>query len=195
MFRYKVQKKTMIIAAMVILLCLVSITGATFALFTSNVDDGKVGINATSGNLKVDIIDDSDDPSTLIGEVLDLIPKDGRTEILFEPGATYHTEGFRVKNNGNIPFNYIIYISSDENVPADFFDAFDVWITSDVTDKTKAVPIEDFERRLEVGLSSDIYYLVFQMKPSAGNTFQERIFTGVGVTVCAVQGNVHFDED
>ena len=33
------------------------------------------------------------------------------------------------------------------------------------------------------------------MKPSAGNTFQERTFTGVGVTVCAVQGNVHFDED
>lgn len=195
MFRYKVQKKTMIIAAMVILLCLVSITGATLALFTSNVDDGTVGVNATSGNLKVDIIDDSNNPSSLIGEALNFEPKNEGEEILFEPGATYHTEGFRVKNNGNIPFNYIIYISSDENVPADFFDAFDVWITSDVTDKSKAIPIEDFERRIEAGLSSDIYYLVFQMKPSAGNTFQERIFTGVGVTVCAVQGNVHFDED
>lgn len=195
MFRYKVQKKTMIIAAMVILLCLVSITGATLALFTSNVDDGTVGVNATSGNLKVDIIDDSNNPSSLIGEALNFEPKNEGEEILFEPGATYHTEGFRVKNNGNIPFNYIIYISSDENVPADFFDAFDVWITSDVTDKSKAIPIEDFERRIEAGLSSDIYYLVFQMKPSAGNTFQERTFTGIGVTVCAVQGNVHFDED
>lgn len=193
MFRYKVQKKTLVIAAMVILLCLVSITGATLALFTSNVDDGTVGVNATSGNLKVDIIDDSNNPSSLIGEALNFEPKNEGEEILFEPGATYHTEGFRVKNNGNIPFNYIIYISSDENVPADFFDAFDVWITSDVTDKSKAIPIEDFERRIEAGLSSDIYYLVFQMKPSAGNTFQERTFTGVGVTVCAVQGNVHFD--
>jgi hypothetical protein len=159
------------------------------------VDDGTVGVNATSGNLKVDIIDDSNNPSSLIGEALNFEPKNEGEEILFEPGATYHTEGFRVKNNGNIPFNYIIYISSDENVPADFFDAFDVWITSDVTDKSKAIPIEDFERRIEAGLSSDIYYLVFQMKPSAGNTFQERTFTGVGVTVCAVQGNVHFDED
>ena len=193
MFRYKVQKKTLIIAAMVILLCLVSITGATLALFTSNVDDGTVGINATSGNLKVDIIDDSDNPSSLVGEVLDFIPKDKRDEIYFEPGATYHTQGFRIQNKGNIPFNYIIYISSDESVSADFFDAFDVWITSDVTDQSKAVPIEEFERRLEAGLSSDIYYLVFQMKASAGNEFQKRTFTGVGVTVCAVQGNVHFD--
>jgi len=71
MSRYKINNKTFIIAAMVILLCLVSITGATLALFTSTTEDGKIGINATSGNLKVDIVDASENPSSLVGDVLD----------------------------------------------------------------------------------------------------------------------------
>ena len=103
MFRYKPQKSTLIIAAMVILLCFVSITGATYALFTASTEDGKIGINATSGDLEVDIIDASNNPSSLVGDVLNFVTTSDKQEIWFEPGAMYYTEGFRVKNTGEIP--------------------------------------------------------------------------------------------
>lgn len=203
MSRYKPTKKSFIIAAMVILLCLVSITGATFALFTSTTEDGKIGINATSGNLKVDIIDASDNPTSLVGDVLEFVMTSGNE--LFEPGATFYTEGFRVKNDGTIPLNYIVYISGDdaldEKLEVSFADAFEVWITPDPTSRSSMVKLQEFDGRLEVGQTSEVYYLVFRMKETADNDFQDRtfnyykdnVFYGVGITVCAVQGNGYIE--
>jgi hypothetical protein len=191
MQRAKFNKKAFVIAALVILLCLTALSGATYALFTSATEDGKIGINTTSGKLKVDIIDASEDnPQSLVGDVLDFITTQSQTEILFEPGATFYTEGFRVKNNGNIPLNFILYISEDEAISPDFFTAFDVWLTNDPTSRTGMVKLQEFDGRLEVNQSSDVYYLVFHMKEEIGNDFQGQEFTGVGITVCAVQGNV-----
>ena len=184
--------------ALVILLCLVSITGATFALFTSDAEDGTIGINATSGKMKIDIIDISDEPQSLVGDVLDFITTSSKKEILFEPGATYYTEGFRVKNAGNINIKYILYISEDarENGKPtdDFSEAFEVWLTNDPTSRDGMVKIQDFSGTLEEGQTSDVFYLVFRMKETAGNEFQNRTFTGVGITVCAVQGNGYINK-
>ena len=189
MSRYNVDKKTFIIAAMVILLCLVSLTGATLALFTSETEDGKIGINATSGNVKIDIIDATDETVSLVGEVLDFVTPTGDGLVQFEPGAVYYTEGFRVKNNSSIPVNFIVYISEDDTVSADFSEAFEVWLTTDPTSREGMQQIQQFEGSLNLGETSDVLYLVFRMKESAGNEFQDRTFTGVGITVCAVQGN------
>ena len=197
MDRYKQTKQTptFIIAAIVILLCLASITGATLALFTSSSEDGKIGINATSGDIEVDIIDSSENPSSLVGDVLNFVTQAGeKKDILFEPGALYYTEGFRVKNKGDISINFILYISEDKKNPdeaGDFAHGFEVWLTNDPTDRSTMVKMQDFDGRLEPDGISDVYYLVFRMKESAGNEFQNRTFTGIGVTVCAVQGNVN----
>lgn len=193
MFRYKLNKSTFIIAAMVILLCLVAITGATLALFTSDANDGKIGINATAGNLKVDIVDASKNPSSLVGDVLDFIPKKENGKVLFEPGAAFRTEGFRIKNVGDIPLNYILYVSEDNSLSDDFYKAFDVYITTDSTMRDATVKLQEFDGKLNPSQSSEVYYLVFRMKETAGNEFKNRTFTGVGVTVCAVQGNVDID--
>ena len=188
MSRYKREYNKFIIAAMVILLCLVSITGATLALFTSDVNDGTIGINATAGNIKVDIVDEQDTVS-LVGQFLKFETRTPEDEVLFEPGATYYTEGFRVKNKGDIPLDYILYVSEDETISDDFSEAFDVWIVTDRADAKGEVELMDFNGELAVGQCSDIYYLVFRMKETAGNEYQDRTFTGVGITVCAVQGN------
>ena len=193
MRRCEFNKKAFVIAAMVILLCFVSVTGATYALFTSATEDGTIGINATSGSIKLDIIDASDNPSSLINDVLDFVTTSDQKEVLFEPGATYYTEGFRVKNDGTIRIQYIIYVSEDERLAADFFDAFDVWLTKDPKSKSDMVLLQEFSGRLEVGQSSEVYYLVFRMKENAKNEFQDRTFTGVGITVCGVQGNADID--
>ena len=188
MARCKVKVK-IVIAVLVILLCLLFIIGSTLALFTDS--DGKIGINATAGDLEVDIVDTSDIPNSLVGETLDFVTTSAQDKILFEPGAAFHTEGFHVKNNGNIPFNFIIYISEDSKTDADFLDVFDVWITDDPSRTVTELP--EFDRRLEPGEVSDVYYLVFRMKEDAGNEYKNRTFTGVGITVCAVQGNVNID--
>ena len=188
----KSNKKALVVALAIIFLCLVSITGATLALLTDSTGDGKIGINTTAGNLEVDIIDASDSPETLVGEVLDFADKNGvLTDVLFEPGATFYTEGFRVKNKGNIPINYIIYVSENRDVPEEFYDAFEVWITTDPTSPDGMVLLPRFEGRLEPDNASEVYYLVFHMKENVGNEFQNKLYSGIGITVLAVQGNVN----
>ena len=190
------QKKiALIIAILTILLCFVILTGSTLALFTST-NDGKIGINATAGNIEVDIIDASDNPQSLVGSVLNFVTTSQNQEIYFEPGATYYTEGFRVKNTGEIPLNFIVYISEDIEEKYEgiaFEDAFDVWLTKKPLDKNGMEKMPNFKGSLAVGETSDVYYLVFRMKETAGNEFQGKTFTGIGITVCAVQGNAVVD--
>lgn len=181
-------------ASIVILLCLVSLTGATLALFTSNPDDGKIGIITTSGNVKVDIVDSNNTDDSLIGEVLNFESKKETHEVLFEPGATFYTQGFKAKNVGDIPINFRMYISNDEKMDMDeFAEAFEFYITTDPTNPNSTVRLLSFTGRLEVGQSSETYYLVIKMKETAGNFFQNKEYSGIGITVCAVQGNVNME--
>ena len=179
---------TIVILIIVILLCLVAIVGLTYALFTSGGDDGKIGVNVTSGECKIDIIDSED--KSLIGDVLDFVVSEEKEKVYFEPGATYYTEGFEVKNIGNIPVNFRVFISEDEeNDRYEFQEAFELWITKDVSSLENAERLTEFTGRLEVDQTSETYYLVVRMKETAGNEFQNKTYTGIGVTVYAVQGN------
>ena len=182
--------------AMVILLCLVCLTGATLALFTGNVDDGTIGIVATSGNIEVAIVDEKTDES-LVGKVLNFDGEDVSEGVLFEPGAIFHTKGFKVKNTGNIPINFRLYISNDENIDMQEFNrAFEVWISTSPNDSTGALSLPKFQGELEEQgeRSEHTYYLFIKMKETAGNEFQGKIYTGIGVTVYAVQGNADIGE-
>jgi hypothetical protein len=89
----------------------VTVVGLTVALFTSNDDDGKIGINVTSGECKIDIVDLGG--KTLVGDVLNFVTPDNREKIYFEPGSTYYTEGFKISNIGKIPVNFRVYVSED----------------------------------------------------------------------------------
>lgn len=187
------KKTTIIILIIIILLLLATIVGLTYALFTSGGDDGKIGINVTSGECKIDIVDAED--KSLVGDVLDFVTAEKKEKIYFEPGATYYTEGFEVKNVGNIPVNFRVYISEDEeNDRYDFEEAFELWITKDTADIENAEKLTSFTGRLEVDQTSETYYLVIRMKETAGNEFQNKTYTGIGITVYAVQGNVDIGE-
>ena len=205
MIRYTNNQRTIAIAVMIILLCLVSIVGLTLALFTNDVQDGTIGINATAGKLKVDIVDTTDEHNSLVGEYFrfDTGSDDANPEmhtVLFEPGAFYYTEGFQVENEGNIDMRYIVYIST-QNLQSDvnFEDAFEVWIT-DEPPTGREIPdnitdLRDFSGTLKAGELSKTYYLVVKMKENADNRFNKhREYAGIGITVCAVQGNVNLTD-
>lgn len=189
---YGNRKTTFIISLLIILLCLTFIVGITLALFTSDAGDGTIGINTTTGKVKVDIIDENE--NSLVGDVLHFIDADGDGEMLFEPGATFFTEGFKVKNIGSIPVNFRAYISNDEDEAMDSFDkAFDLWIATDPYDLNTYSNLLEFTGRLEVDQSSDVYYLIVSMKKSAGNEFKNKVYSGIGITVYAVQGNLDIE--
>ena len=191
MFRYKSNKQAFIIAAMVILLCLVCLTGATYALFTSDLNDGTIGIVTTSGDVEIDIVDTSG--VSLQDKALAFMTTSGTVDT-FEPGATFRTQGFRVKNAGDVPVNFRLSVSKDDDVDIEeFYEAFELWILKEGDDVTTAEHLMKFEGHLGVGDSGDTYFLYIKMKETAGNEFQNKTYTGIGVTVYAVQGNVDID--
>ena len=111
--------------------------------------------------------------------------------VLFEPGATFYTQGFKIKNTGSIPVNFSLSVSKDDKIDmAEFNKAFELWIVRDCDDFATAEKLTNFKvEDLAPDASSETYYLFIKMKESAGNEFQGKIYTGIGVTVYAVQGN------
>lgn len=197
MFRYKSHKQAFIMTALVILLCLVCLTGATLALFTSDPNDGTIGIITTSGDVEIDIVDTSG--VTLQNRALAFMTTSGSMtdseDVLFEPGATFRTQGFQVKNTGDIPVNFRLSVSKDDKIDMEEFDkAFELWIVKEGEDFSGAKKITNFKvDGLPAGESSDTYYLFIRMKESVGNEFQGKTYTGIGVTVYAVQGNAQLN--
>ena len=192
MTRYKTKTQAFIIAALVILLCLVCLTGATLALFTSDPNDGTIGIVTTSGNVEVDIVDVSG--TTLQGKALSFMTTSGMTDdknVYFEPGATFYTQGFKIKNTGDVLVNFSLSVSKDEKINMEEFDkAFELWIVKEGMDFATAKKLTEFKvSGLAPGESSETYYLFIRMKETVGNEFQGKTYTGIGVTVYAVQGN------
>lgn len=178
--------------ALVILLCLVCLTGATLALFTSDPNDGTIGIITTSGDVEIDIVDTSG--ASLQNKALAFMTTSGATDsgnVLFEPGATFYTQGFKIKNSGDIPVNFSLSVSKDDKIDMQEFDeAFELWIVKEGDDFSTAKQLTNFKvNGLAAGKSSETYYLFIKMKESVGNEFQGKTYTGIGVTVYAVQGN------
>ena len=78
-----------------------------------------------------------------------------------------------------------------------FNKAFEIWITKKPTRSAEAEDLKPFIGTLGVdenNNTSDTYYLVVKMKESTDNHFQNKEYTGIGVTVYAVQGNVDIEE-
>lgn len=195
MLRYNSQKTAVIMAFTVILLCLTCITGATLALFTSDPDDGTIGIISTAGNVRLDIVDPYTEES-MLGRVLKFQSSSEQQTIRFEPGATFATQGFKIRNVGNVPVNFRLSVSEDENINMEEFSkAFEIWISTDLAVGESRERLTEFCDRLEVDERSEqTYYLFVKMKESAGNEFQGKCYTGIGITVYAVQGNVNIGE-
>ena len=149
-------------------------------------DSGDIGVNVTTGKVKVDITDV--EGNSILGTVLKFESESEDNSIIFAPGCTFYTEGFKVKNTGNLKVIYCMYVSRPEGVDMEKFDeAFEFYVTTSTEDIENAEQLKSFDGILEAGQASETYYLVVKMKDSAGNEFQEKTFTGIGITVNATQ--------
>ena len=105
----KNTKRALLASVLSVALCCAMLVGSTFAWFTDSVSTSVNRIQA--GTLKIALVDV--DGNSLEGETLGWKAFDNRAqnEIFWEPGATYNTEEFYIKNDGNLNLKFKFLVS------------------------------------------------------------------------------------
>ena len=187
----KATKRALLTSVMALVMCAVMLVGTTFAWFT---DTASTGVNKiVAGNLDVDIVDK--EGISLDGKTLSFVNKDDQSNILWEPGATFFTQGFKIVNKGNLALKYKVVVSGTTG-DAKLLKAieFDV-----VTEKTKeaaeALAKEGnlLKQNDSAPADNGVYYLRGHMKEDAGNEYKNLTLDGISITVYATQYTHEFD--
>ena len=187
----KSVKGALVASIMAIMLCTVMLIGTTFAWFTDTAASGVNKIQA--GNLGIELVDETGKAV----ETLSFVNKAGSADILWEPGVTFYTNAFRVKNTGNLALKYKIEIDRD-NVTGDkeLLDVIDFSVVNaeNVTRDSEAVDIDEFEGHLAANAAAEgMLCLQAHMDEAAGNTYQKMTLSGIKITVYATQDTVEKD--
>ena len=184
----KNTKRALLSSAIALLICFTMMLSTTFAWFTDTAVSGSNVI--VSGKLDVALIDAND--ASLEGEVIEWAAKDGRAQdkILWEPGCTYETEPFYVKNNGNLALKYQVVINGIEG-DAKLLEAIEWTVTIDGVKTDLAT----FEGKLypTTAPKSGAIVLSGHMKEDAGNEYQDLTVNGISVSVFATQLDAESD--
>lgn len=180
-------KKALIASVLSLVLCVSMLVGSTFAWFT---DTATTSVNTIqAGTLKVDIVNESG--TSLKGSSMSFVNKDGAEAILWEPGATFRTIGFKVKNIGNLAFKYKMVLNG---VDGDN-ELLNVITFKVVKADGTAVDLSMFEGHLTKDAESEVLYIEGHMAEDAGNDYQGKELTGLGITVYATQDTVEKDSN
>ena len=176
----KSTKRALVSSAIATLVCIVMLIGTTFAWFT---DTASTNVNKIqSGTLKVDIVDGRG--TSLQGKSLSFVNKDGSADILWEPGATFKTAGFKIKNNGNLALKYKLLVNGIDGDS----ELLKVIKFSVLDEDGQAVDLDTYEGYLTAGnVSEKSLYIQGHMDEAAGNEYQGKELSGLSVTVVATQ--------
>ena len=185
----KTTKRALLSSVVAMLVCFTMLLSTTFAWFTDTAVSGSNVI--VSGKLDVALIDAND--TSLEGEVIEWAAKDGRAQdkILWEPGCTYETEPFYVKNNGNLALKYQVVINGIEG-DAKLLEAIGWTVTVGGVE----TDLSAFEGKLYPTAGSDkseAIILSGHMKEDAGNEYQDLTVNGISISVFATQLDAETD--
>ncbi len=203
----KATKRALLTSVMALVMCVVMLVGTTFAWFT---DTASTGVNKiVSGNLKVDIVNEAGTAS-IKNSGLKFVSADNVTKgeaILWEPNCTYLTEGFQIKNGGNLALKWKVEINkdrvtnsvvgSDATPSKSLMEVIDF---SMVDASGNTVDIDNFTGHIlpaggsdaNTGLSG-VYKIKAHMDANAGNDYQNLTLSGITITVYATQDTVEND--
>lgn len=190
----KATKRALLTSVTALVMCVVMLAGTTFAWFT---DTASTGVNKIqAGNLDVDII--GEDGKSLDGKTLSFKNVNDKTDILWEPGATFFTQGFQIVNKGNLALKYKVVVSGTTG-DAKLLEAIDFAVVTDNTKKdAEAVSFAEEGKLLNKGDTAPesavtdtgakaYYYLRGHMKEEAGNEYKNLTMDGISITVYATQ--------
>ncbi len=206
MHNTKSTKRSLVIAVLALVLSVSMLVGTTFAWFTDSVTSGSNIIK--SGKLEIALLDA--EGNSLEGEMIEWDAFDDRAqdEILWEPGCTYNTEPFTVKNTGNLALKFRLFvngINGDAKLleVIDFkciaedvtytvnLGGYDMTVTGDVDLINGTSGVKDFV--LEPGQKMSNIVLTGHMDEEAGNDYQNLTIENISISVIATQ--VPFEQD
>ena len=183
-------KRSLLASLLALVMCVTMLVGTTFAWFT---DSASTAVNKIeSGTLHVDIVDK--DGNSLDGKTLSFRDVNKNADILWEPGATFALDSFRIVNTGKLALKYKVIING-VNGNAKLLEAIDFFVKIGDAEK---VALADWEGILlpegktattdnEVVGATDLITISGTMKKEAGNEYQGLSIDGIGITVVATQ--------
>ena len=185
----KSLKRALLSSAFSFIVCVAMLIGTTFAWFT---DTASTAVNKIqAGNLKVDIVDQNG--NSLNGKSLSFRDVNNKTDILWEPGAKFNLDSFKIVNKGNLALKYKVIISGI-NGSAKLLEAID--FTVKIGDTAEAA-LADWEGVLlpDGAAATDtmpvketkLITISGKMREDAGNEYQGLSIGGIGITVLATQ--------
>ena len=194
----RATKRALLTSVMALVMCVVMLVGTTFAWFT---DTASTGVNKiVSGNLKVDIIGANSDSHIEKLNFTKAATTDAEagTEILWEPGCRYLTEGFRIANKGNLALKWKAQVNTGTTAANegnfDLLDVIDFYLVTKAADGTETeTALDEFTGNLKKTETSDVYYIKGVMQTTAGNDYQGLTIDGISITVIATQDTVEND--
>ncbi len=180
----KSTKKALFTSVLALVLCLSMLVGSTFAWFTDT--DTLAVSNIVSGTLDIEIVDANGNEKTT---ALAFVNASGSSDILWEPGATFQTEGFQIKNIGNLWLKFKVEINNTEVSYNKLNEVITFSLVNKTTDEKVALAdLQDLP--LEPGKTygdGAILCIEGTMSTEAGNEYQDLTLSGVGITVYAAQ--------
>ena len=198
----KATKRALLTIVTELVMCVVMLVGTTFAWFT---DTASTGVNKiVAGNLKVDIVDADNTNTSLDKGTLKFIQAVNESEVrlvedvLWEPGATFFTQGFKIANNGNLALKYKVVVSGITG-DTGLLKVMKFDVVSAMTKTGSEVNFDTTPGQLlpsaagTPSVSDTTYYLRGHMDENAGNEYKNMTLTGISVTVYATQLNSEFD--
>ena len=185
----KSLKRALLSSAFSLIICVAMLIGTTFAWFT---DTASTAVNKIqAGNLKVDIVDKNG--NSLNGKSLSFRDVNNKTDILWEPGAKFNLDSFKIVNKGNLALKYKVIISGI-NGSAKLLEAIN--FTVKIGDAAEAA-LADWEGVLlpDGAAAADtmpvketkLITISGKMREDAGNEYQGLSIGGIGITVLATQ--------
>ena len=194
----KSTKRALVSSALAIFMCVTMLIGTTFAWFT---DTASTAVNKIqAGTLNVDIVDKNGD--SLDGKSLSFKDVNNNTDILWEPGATFNLDSFKIVNKGNLAFKYKVIISG-VNGNAKLLEAIDFFVkigdAQQVALADRACTLLPAGKTATTGneVVGATYLITISgtMKKEAGNEYQGLSIDGIGITVVATQYTYEYDSN
>ena len=189
-------KRSLLASVLALVMCVTMLVGTTFAWFT---DSASTAVNKIeSGTLHVDIVGENGD--SLDGKTLSFRDVNKNADVLWEPGATFALDSFRIVNTGKLALKYKVIING-VNGNAKLLEAIDFFVKIGDAEK---VALADWEGILlpvgkepiadkEVVGTTDLITISGTMKKEAGNEYQGLSIDGIGITVVATQYTYEYD--
>ncbi len=182
----KNTKRALLLSALAIVMSVAMLIGSTFAWFT---DSASTAVNSiVSGTLDVAI--EKADGANLEGTTLNFVAKDGNTNVLWEPNATFDTEEFYIVNKGNLNLKFkfdLIGATGD----TELLDV--ISFIAKYNDGTNDVDVLGRDIVLAPNAKFGPVVINGHMDKDAGNKYQGLTVNGLAINVVATQATVEND--